>query len=517
MKSMKRALTGLTLMAALVAGWFGVGNLMQGAQYARAQQQVDAAREQIANVQDMAAVYKAVNRVLEPSVVKIEVEIVQPVSSRGGRGNNPLRQWFPDLDGDGQPDLPEGFMDMPFNERRREGTGSGVIVEKDGNTAYIVTNNHVASNATSMTVELWDGRILKNAKVVGTDPKTDLAVLKIEGDGLIAAKWGDSSKVEKGDIILAFGSPFGYVGSMTHGIVSALNRQPRIISSQFSYENFIQVDAPINPGNSGGPLVNLKGEVIGINTAIATESGGFQGLGFAIPSNQVKMIYNAIKDNGRVVRGYLGVEIADVDQVPNEAASLGFTGTEGAIIKGARRGAPAYGALQPSDIVTEVNGKKVNDSTELRNTIASIAPGTEVDLKVFRAGKETNVKVKLGEQPDDLRTASVTPGTGPRGSAAQTSAELVGIRTAAATPENIQTFGLEPGTRGAVITAIRPGSPAQRSGLSVQDCIVRVNTTDINSPEDLDAALSKIDINKGATFIVTNRTGNRSVFVQAGE
>jgi len=177
-----------------------------------------------------------------------------------------------------------------------------------------------------MTVTLSDGRAIKKAKLVGADPKSDLAVVKIEADRVIAAKWGNSDELQKGDWILAFGSPFGYIGSMTHGIVSALNRDVGILRSTMGYENFIQVDAPINPGNSGGPLVNTRGEVVGINTAIASRSGGFQGIGFAIPSNQAKFVYTALKNNGKVVRGWLGVKISDVSQEPEKARTFGYQG-----------------------------------------------------------------------------------------------------------------------------------------------------------------------------------------------
>src|SRR5205814_1633677 len=176
-------------------------------------------------------------------------------------------------------------------------------------------NNHVAGGASEMTVTLSDGREIKGAKLLGADPKSDLAVVQIKADHLISAKWGDSDTLAKGDWILAFGAPFGYVGSMTHGIVSALNRSNvGILDRQNGYENFIQVDAPINPGNSGGPLVNLKGEVVGINTAIASRSGGFQGIGFAIPSNQAKPIYGILRDKGKVTRGWLGISISDVSK-----------------------------------------------------------------------------------------------------------------------------------------------------------------------------------------------------------
>src|SRR5688500_11587913 len=195
---------------------------------------------------------------------------------------------FPDRDGDGEPDVPPGLRPPRGGDDEedgglfeQQGTGSGVIIEVDGSKGFIVTNNHVAGGATEMVITLADGREIKNGKLLGADPKTDLALIEIKADRLVPAKWGDSDQLQKGDWIMAFGSPFGYVGSMTHGIVSALNRNNVGILGRQGYENFIQVDAPINPGNSGGPLVNTRGEVVGINTAIASRTGSFAGIGFA--------------------------------------------------------------------------------------------------------------------------------------------------------------------------------------------------------------------------------------------
>src|SRR5262249_7837232 len=212
-----------------------------------------------------------VGKAVEPSVVSIHITKMVRMSSMN-RFRDQLRPFLRDRDGDGEPDAPEGDApEMP--ELRQEGTGSGVIMDVDGSTGYILTNNHVAGGASDMVITLSDGREIHNAKVVGTDPKSDLALLKIQADRLIPAKWGESDSLEKGDIVMAFGSPFGYVGSMTHGIVSGLSRQAQVNTNRFAYENFIQVDAQINPGNSGGPLVNLKGDVGGINSAIATDTG----------------------------------------------------------------------------------------------------------------------------------------------------------------------------------------------------------------------------------------------------
>src|SRR4051812_14289653 len=278
----------------LVGAFFGT-TVVQNVRFAQAAEQVQASREQLNQADSLASVFREIGKVVEPSVVKIDVRKAAGAGSRQlPFDDEMLKRFFPDKNGDGEPDVPEDFGNGEgFG---LQGTGSGVVMETQGKTAYIVTNNHVAGGASEIRVTLADGRTIENGKVVGTDAKTDLAVIKIEADRVIPAKWGDSDDLQKGDWIMAFGSPFGYVGSMTHGIVSALNRTNVGILGQHGYENFIQVDAPINPGNSGGPLVNTHGEVVGVNTAIATRNGGFQGIGFAIPSNQAKFVYTALKE-----------------------------------------------------------------------------------------------------------------------------------------------------------------------------------------------------------------------------
>ncbi len=331
MNRLQKMTSAFVLSGVAVGGWMVGSGVVADVQFARAQAQVQTSREELKTAADLSSAFREVGKAVEPSTVRIDVrKTVKGVSRSLPFGDDELfKKMFPDRDGDGEPDLPEGFGDREFDQ---SGTGSGVIMEVNGSEAFILTNNHVAGGAEEMIITLSDGRQIKNGKVVGTDPKTDLAVVKVEADRLISAKWGDSSQVQKGDWIVAFGSPFGYVGSMTHGIVSALNRQTSAnggegILGRMGYENFIQVDAPINPGNSGGPLVNLKGEVVGINTAIASRSGGFQGIGFAIPSNQAKYVYSQLKTTGKVTRGWLGVGIASVNEprVVKIAEFFGYT------------------------------------------------------------------------------------------------------------------------------------------------------------------------------------------------
>src|SRR5688572_31878212 len=382
MNRFRKTLTGAVVFGAAAAAGFMGSGFVKDVQFANAQQKVEATREQLTHVEGVSPGFREVGKVVEPSVVNIRVtKGSSALSRRLPFDDEMLRRFFPDRDGDGEPDMPEEFN----NPSPLEGTGSGVIMETVEGGAFVVTNNHVAGNATEMTITLADGRTIDNAKVVGTDPKTDLAVLKIEADRLIPAKWSNSDELQKGDWIMAFGSPMGYIGSMTHGIVSALNRTNVGILGSMGYENFIQVDAPINPGNSGGPLVNVRGEVVGINTAIASVTGGFAGVGFAIPSNQAKVVYTQLKEKGKITRGYLGVAIDDVSSPKNPNAklvleSLGFTGKDGILVFQVPDG-PSTGKLEPGHVITQLNGKPVTDVQALRNQIAARAPNPEARLQ----------------------------------------------------------------------------------------------------------------------------------------
>jgi serine protease Do len=513
MRAWKRSLAVMTISAGSVLVFVVGGSMLRTTQYARAAEDVEVARQQLATVQDLANVFKTVGRVVEPSVVKIDVHRTVRTAVAD---EDMLRQFFPDRDGDGEPDIPEEFrrFHTPDStpDRQRYGTGSGVIMEVDGKTCYVLTNNHVAGGASEMTVTLSDGREIKDAKLVGADPKSDLAVIRIEGDGLIPAKWGNSDYLEKGDIICAFGSPFGYVGSMTHGIVSALNRdRVGIIGSRYAYENFIQVDAPINPGNSGGPLVNLRGEVVGINTAIASRTGSFAGIGFAIPSNQAKFVYDQVKERGRVVRGWLGVEIQNVSAVLEEAQAWGYQGSNGVLVKGIQRNAPAVDRLQPGDVVVGLNGRPIDNMSALRNHVATTAPGTDLRLDIVRGGEKQQVTVTLGEQPDEVDTVARATRGDARGSA---TLEQIGVQLARPTEALLQRFGIPNATGGALVTALGPTSVAAQAGLQVGDLITKIGDQPVNSPQEVSAALSQADLGQGVRVHVINREGERVLFLR---
>lgn len=517
MKPFRRVLAVLALSGASLAAWFGVNSLVADVRFARATQEVEVNRSELAKVQDLGNVYRQVAKVVEPSVVKIDVR----KTVRGGMSPRlrlippEWRNQLPDNDGDGEPDLPSEDDQM-----LQLGEGSGVIMEVDGTTAYILTNNHVASGATDMMVTLADGREITEAKLVGTDPKSDLAVVRITAERVIPARWGDSDYLEKGDLICAFGSPFGYVGSMTHGIVSALNRERvGIMGSEIAYENFIQVDAPINPGNSGGPLVNMKGEVVGINTAIASRTGVFNGIGFAIPSKMAKPVYEQLRDKGKVVRGWLGVEIHGVGEAMyrEQARSTGYAGDRGVIVSKVLPGAPSSGRLQPADIITHLNGKEVESRSQLRNEIALIAPGTDVTLSVYREGKTVEVVVKVGEQPADLLARANPNQQQPQPTGDNTaSAENLGVTLATPNDELLERFGMGTNAaQGAIVTNVAAGSPAQRAGIREGDIITRIGNEKVKTAQSAAAALSKNDLTKGVRLYVASKDGDRFVFVKS--
>jgi serine protease Do len=410
--------------------------------------------------------------------------------------------------------------ELPFEQH---GTGSGVIVEASDGVAYIVTNNHVAGEATAMEITLNDGRKVTNGKVVGADKKTDLAVIKISADRLIPSKWGDSDELQKGDWIMAFGSPFGYVGSMTHGIVSALNRQAGILG-QHGYESFIQVDAPINPGNSGGPLVNTRGEVIGINTAIASRTGSFSGIGFAIPSNQVKFVYESIKNKGRVTRGWLGVSIQDVSVDVPLAQSFGYQGHDGVLVRQVVPNTPATGKLLEGDIITALDGKGVETVQELRQTIAALPPNSKVNLTVFREGKEQNIELTLGEQPDNLLAGAAPKSNGSKGGeGGETGVSNLGMRLADPSADLLKKWDLSEVKNGAVVTAVQPGSLASKEGIRPGDAITKIGNADVKNAQDATEMLAKADLKKGVRMYVSTKDPesgqilSRFVFVRTEE
>jgi serine protease Do len=399
------------------------------------------------------------------------------------------------------------FPFMPFfgpqgqEDRREQGMGSGVIVSKDG---YILTNNHVVADAQEIKVTTSD-RKNYTATIVGTDPKSDLAVIKLKGDitNLTPVEFGDSGRLRLGDVVLAIGNPFGVGQTVTMGIVSAKGRTDLGIEA---YEDFIQTDAAINPGNSGGALINGEGKLVGINTAILSRSGGYQGIGFAIPSNMASPIMESLKTTGKVIRGWLGVAIQDVDQELADAMKL--PAATGILLSDVKPGTPAAKAgLARGDVVLKVDGKVVDTSGQFRNVIAASGSKRKVHLDFIREGKVLAADVELGEVPEAGAVASAGP------SSAQGSA-LDGIVLENITPQNRRAFELDDALKqGVVVTRLDPQSNAARAGLRPGDVVLEVNRVRVDTPQRFQELYSK---SKSRVLLLVNRHGATSYLVVKG-
>jgi serine protease Do len=385
---------------------------------------------------------------------------------------------------------------LPPTEQRERGLGSGVIVSPDG---YILTNNHVVDHATDIKVVLPDKREFKG-KVVGTDPKTDIAVVKIPATGLPTLPLGDSSKIQVGDYALAIGDPFGIGETATLGIVSATGRGNLDIED---YEDFIQTDAAINPGNSGGALINARSELIGINTAIlAGGGGGNQGIGFAVPINMARSVMDAILKHGKVVRAYLGVAIQEV--TPGIAKAFNAPAEKGALIGDVTPDGPAAKAgLKKGDVIEELNGEPVAGPNELKLKIASLAPGTIARLKIDRNGQEQEVSVTLGELPEKAARSPLAEGIA--------HSAMRGVQVDELTPQVARELGLRPSIKGVVITDVDPAAPAADAGLHPGDVIEEVNRQPVSSVSGYRRVLS--EAGKEPVVLSVNRHGNTAFIV----
>src|ERR1700676_2284060 len=428
-----------------------------------------------------------------PSVVNISSSKVvrTPNQFAEGMPDDPLfRQFFGRQFGRG-PAVPE--------KRREQSLGSGVIVSPEG---YILTNNHVVDGATDVKVTLSDKRELK-AKIIGTDPKTDVAVLKVEGSNFPAITLGDSSKVQIGDYSLAIGDPFGVGETVTMGIVSAKGRGNLGIED---YEDFLQTDAPINPGNSGGALINDRGELIGINTAILSHgSGGNEGIGFAIPATLAQGVMNQILDHGKVTRGYLGIVVQPISPAMAKALGQGDQ-AQGALVGDVSGKGPAQASgIERGDIILQVNGQSVGDANELRNTIAMMQPGDTAKLKISRNGSTRDISVKLGELPSSKEQAE-----NQQQGASKDALEGVNVENLDA--DTAQQLGLPASTKGVVVTSIDPSSPKAESGLRKGDVIQEVNRQPVHNVAQFEEAMHKAG--KDEALLLINR-GGTTLFIAA--
>jgi serine protease Do len=384
------------------------------------------------------------------------------------------------------------------------GTGSGIIIDSDG---HIVTNHHVVTGARKIYVTLADGRNF-TARVVGADPKTDLAVLQINADRLLPARFGNSDALKAGQIVLAIGSPFRLGHSVTHGMISAIGRNEDSIDVDIAYKNWIQTDAPINPGNSGGPLINTRGEVIGVTVAIATESGGHQGVGFAIPSNTVARISQMLRSGETIVRGYLGVQIKPVDDRVADAYGLGQP--LGAFIAGVGEETPAAkGGLHAEDIVLAVEGKQVRNQADLQERIASLAPGSRVAMTIWRNRAQSELNVQVGAQPENFSTRPSLrrtrqdphiPRPTDEDDEEYSSGRFgdMGFEAETVTPAIAEEQKLEPASqKGVLITRVDPTSEAYEAGLRAGYVIVRANDRPVNDVSDLQEVITQEAVSKG--------------------
>jgi serine protease Do len=370
--------------------------------------------------------------------------------------------------------------------------GSGVIVRSDG---HILTNQHVIDGAEEIKVDLGDKRTL-SAKLVGSDPPSDLAVLKIDASNLPVLSLGDSDKVRVGDICLAVGNPLGVGQTVTAGIISAKGRSTGL--SNGTFQDFLQTDAPINQGNSGGALVNTTGALIGINSQIISTTGGNIGIGFAIPSNMAKTVMDQLISHGKVSRGHLGIAVQSLTS--DLASSFGLKKAEGILVSSVDPDSPAAKAgLKSGDVVTGLNGQPVNDPNTFRNMVASTAPGTDVTLTVMRNGSQQQIHVKLGTLSETQSAAA-----GGNGGGSSSGAHL-GISVQPVTPDVASQLGLKPGTQGLVVVNVDPSGPAAEAGIQPGDVIVQVNRQPVKNLDEMRAAMGKSQ--NGPVLLLIKRNG----------
>ena len=443
----------------------------------------------------MPASFADVIKKVSPSVVKIEVTAkAKPAADFNGLNVPGLRDFF-EQRGLGRG---HGPMQMP----REHGAASGVIVTQDG---YILTNNHVVDQSDKVDVMLHDGRQF-GARVIGTDPKTDLAVVKIDTTGLPAVTFADSNAAEVGDVVLAAGNAFGIGQSVTLGMISALGRA----TLGLDYENFIQTDAAINPGNSGGALVDAQGRLVGINTAILSHSGGNDGIGFAIPSNMARSIMNDLISSGHVTRAYLGVLIQDL--TPSLAGQFKAPAdTRGALVDEVSPKSPAAKAgLEIGDIVTHFAGQEVKDARNMKLAVAEHKPGENAEIKVLRGGAEKSLTVTLVPQPGDQQNDTEAPHVGQ-----SETGTLNGVGVAEISPLARRENRIPSEVRGALITQVEQDSPAWDSGLRPGDVILQINHQDVSSADQAiklteaaasDVTLVKVWSHGGSHFLTVDET-----------
>jgi len=513
---------GVTTLLVIVAGL----RLTTQAAWAQTDAQITLVRDSLTqnlSLAELSNAFQKVAQVVGPSVVHIQIAVKQRSHFRGhSEEENLLRRFFGphrfklnprDLpDGNNDEDDPDEDLDR-YNVPRPLGNGSGWVYDHDG---HIITNNHVVKDADALTVRFQDGSERK-ATVVGTDPKTDIAVIQVDPNDLHPASLA-TEPVEQGNIVFAFGSPFGFEFSMSQGIVSAKGRRLGILS-QGGYENFIQTDSAINRGNSGGPMTNIYGQVVGMNTAIATRSTGFQGLGFAIPVDMVRQVVDQLIDNGRVSRGYLGIYIADLN--PKLAKTFGFDG-KGVLVEDPIQGSPGEKAgIHRGDIIFKINGNPVGSADQLRRAVASHAPGTTLKLDVFRDGQTMTLQITLGELPEQITRVShlndiVAEADRPDKSD-QRFLRKLGIDSITTLTEELAQHIDVAFTPGVLVRSIRSGSAAQAGGMAGGHVITAVMGVGVNSVDQFMAELKKHDLTTGIRLSIVAGKIERFVLLELPE
>jgi serine protease Do len=467
----------------------GTSGVTAGVRAADAVAVAQTAEDGVEMLRSQSRAFVSIAKKVLPSVVTIVSEKTVQVTGLPGQGN-------PGFFGD-------QFFDRFFQGPERvpqQGSGSGVVVRQDG---YILTNNHVVRDVDKIRVTLEDGRSF-DAEVVGTDPKSDVAVIKIKADGLEPAKLGNSDRLEVGEWVLAVGNPFQLSSTVTAGIVSAVGRSNIGLAD---YEDFIQTDAAINPGNSGGALVNLDGDVVGINTAIASRTGGNQGIGFAIPINMASRIMDSLITDGKVVRGWLGVNIQNINDTTAEI--FGMDRPHGALVGQVVAGSPAEDAdIRQGDVIVTIDGAQVKDVEDLQLKIVDHAPGTKVDLGILRDGKERTINVKLGEL--QAEQSGVAEDGREQGSPSNRSRDL-GLSLQELTLPVRRELDIPPGVEGLVVTDVDPSKPAGRAGLQRGDIITRVGSEEMLSIRSFEKAIKDARPGRPVLFLV--RRGDTESFL----
>ena len=446
----------------------------------------------LATASDTPGAFTGVAKKVIPTVVFIKVEQTIEATGTPFQYNNPFDLFEDDMF---RHFFGHRFPQMrPSEKYKQTGLGSGFIISKEG---YILTNHHVVGEADKIVVTLKDGREFE-AKVIGSDPKSDVALIQIKGaKDLPVLPLGDSESLEIGEWVMAVGNPFGLSQTLTVGVVSAKGRTSVGITD---YEDFIQTDAAINPGNSGGPLINMRGEAIGINSAIFSKSGGYMGIGFAIPINMVKMIKEQLIAHGKVDRGYLGIGIQDLSRELLESFGLDAD-TEGVLISQVYEDSPAEKhGLKRGDVLIQMNGRPVKDVGHFRNMIAMTMPGTDIDLTLIRKGKQKTVKVKLGNL-NEAKTEEPTQND---------LMEKIGITVQNLNEDLANQFGYQE-IEGVLISGVKPGSPAAFAGLRPGTVILEANRENVQTVSDLVKALNVSSTSKKVLLLVKGQRGTRYV------